>query len=90
MSNRLLIIPLVALIGISATACSNDPRGLGDAPVGTRHETRRQVWVNIDRYPNVAAFCIGENGIYTTTREAAPVVVPDDPNCDEGGVLAEP
>ena len=32
---------------------------------------------------------VGENGIYIHTREAPPVVVPDDPNCDEGGILTK-
>jgi hypothetical protein len=77
---------LVALVGCSSF---NDDRGIGDAPVGKQHEEPHQVWVNIDSYPNVAAFCIGANGVYTTTREAPPVVIKDDPNCAEGGVLHE-
>lgn len=76
---------------VGAAGCSgfNDDRGKGDAPVGRRHEAPRQVWQNLDGFPNVSAFCVGVNGVYTTTREAAPVVVPDDPNCAEGGILAE-
>jgi hypothetical protein len=78
----------VASFGLLAGCSSfNDARGVGDAPVGTTHEAPRQVWANIDKFPNVAAFCIGENGVYTTTREAAPVVIANDPNCAEGGIL---
>ena len=79
------------VVAVTAAGCSgyNDDRGKGDAPAGARHEAPRQVWQNLDGYPNVSAFCVGVNGVYTTTREAAPVVVPDDPNCAEGGILAE-
>ena len=79
------------VVTVTAAGCSgyNDDRGKGDAPVGTRHEAPRQVWQNLDGFPNVAAFCVGVNGVYTTTREAAPVVVPEDPNCAEGGILAD-
>lgn len=81
----------VAALGLVLAGCSgfNDERGRGDAPVGQRFEQPRRVWVNVDQFPNIAAFCIGENGVYTHTRQAAPVVVPDDKNCDEGGVLRD-
>lgn len=85
------IILAAALAGVSATACSsyNDARGIGDAPVGKKHEAPRQVWVNIDGFMNVSAFCIGPNGVYTHTREATPIIIPDDRNCVEGGLLFE-
>jgi hypothetical protein len=79
----------VALAAVAGCSGFNDARGIGDAPVGATSEAPRRVWVNIDQYPNVAAFCIGANGIYTTTRQAAPVVVADDPNCAEGGILRD-
>lgn len=79
---------LAALIVVaSLTGCSafNDARGLGDAPVGKVHETKREVWVNIDGYPNISFFCIGPNGVYTHTRVAAPIVIKDDGNCKVPG-----
>jgi hypothetical protein len=87
---RVVVVLGAATVALLA-GCSgfNDDRGIGDAPVGDRFEAPRRVWVNIDQFPNVAAFCIGANGVYTTTRQAAPAVVPDDPNCAEGGILRD-
>ena len=81
------IIAGLAVVILAGCGSYNDARGIGDAPVGKRHEAPRQVWQNIDGMMNIAAFCIGENGVYTHTREAPPVIVRDDPNCDEGGIL---
>lgn len=89
--NKLAPVTMALGLTLGAAACGNynDERGIGDAPVGVNHETKRQVWANIDKFPNVVAFCIGENGVYTTTREAAPVVIVSDPECKEGGILYE-
>lgn len=84
------IIAGLAIAGLAFTGCSkyNDARGRGDAPVGGVHEQARQVWENLDQFPNISAFCIGSNGVYTTTREGvALVIVQDDANCAEGGIL---
>lgn len=83
-----VVCPLVVLA--LATGCSeyNDDRGRGDAPTDQQPDKTVKVWPNADLFPNIAALCIGENGVYTTTREAAPEVVANDPNCDEGGELA--
>lgn len=88
--NRRLIIP-AAIVGVVVLtqASSCDRKGLGDAPVGKRHETARQVWTSPDEFMNIAAYCIGANGVYVHTRNAAPVVVPNDNNCAEGGALFE-
>lgn len=83
------VVALVGLLTALGAGCSNDEEGRGDAPVGERHESPRQVWVAPDLFPNITAWCIGQNGAYVTTREAAPVIIPDDPNCAEGGVLAD-
>jgi hypothetical protein len=90
-SPRRLAVLGAASVLVTLAGCSgfNDARGIGDAPVGPTFEKPRKVWVNIDQFPNVVAFCIGANGVYTTTREAAPTVVPDDPNCAEGGILRD-
>lgn len=78
----------VALAGSLIAGCGNDDRGLGDAPVDQAKDRTIPVWPNGNGYPNIAAFCIGGNGIYTTTREAPPAIVIDDPECDRGGILA--
>ena len=75
----------LAVLTLSASSC--DERGLGDAPVEQVDENERRVWVNGDTFPNISAFCIGNTGVYSTTREAAPAVIADDTNCLPGGVL---
>lgn len=83
-------IAAVALAAIALTGCKfEDERGVGDAPVGTLHEGPRQVWQNIDQFPNIVAFCIGRNGVYTHTRAAAPIVIANDANCTDDGILKE-
>jgi hypothetical protein len=85
------LLAIVAFVAIG-TSCSswNDDRGRGDSPVGKRHEAPRQIWFGPDRYHNVAAWCIGANGVYAHTRSGAPpVVIANDPNCEEGGILYE-
>jgi hypothetical protein len=80
------LIPALALA--SLTACNNrDSKGQGDAPVGERHEAPREVWLNIDKFPNVSAFCIGPHGAYTESAHDRVWMIEDDANCDEGGVL---
>jgi hypothetical protein len=85
---RLVItgVAIVAVFGLSASSC--DRKGLGDAPIGEQHEAPRQVWLSGDSFMNISPYCIGANGVYTHTREAPPAVVANDPNCAEGGVLA--
>jgi len=74
----------VALLG----ACNSwkEDRGVGDAPVGKSNDSAAYVINMPDTFMNLAWRCVGENGIYTHTREAAPVIVPADPNCAEGGL----
>lgn len=74
----ILIAAMTALVGCSAF---NDSRGKGDAPVGSRDDTPAEVINMPDSFMNVAHKCYGVNGIYAHTREAAPVVVPNDPMC---------
>ena len=92
--SALLLTVGLAAGGVMLTGCSeyNDERGRGDAPVGERHEDPRQIWQNLDKFPNVSAFCIGENGVYTNTgdnRDPVDIIV-SDPNCAEGGILYDP
>ena len=79
---------VLALAVLASCSKFNDDRGIGDAPADQQPDRHVKVWAMPDTFANVAAQCLGENGIYVTTREAAPVVVANDPNCDEGGVLA--
>lgn len=68
---------------IGACGGYNDDRGIGDAPVNQLPDREINVVPNADGYPNIGYFCIGVNGIYTTTREAPPVVIVNDPNCED-------
>lgn len=88
--HRAVAVAAILSALLVASGCSRDEKGMGDSPVGDRHEAPRQVWLAPDQYPNIAAWCIGVNGVYATTRQGAPpVIVTDDPNCQEGGVLYE-
>jgi hypothetical protein len=86
---RVATMALVVGVALAGMGCSgfNDDRGVGDAPVDQQADQARKVWPNADRFPNISAFCIGGNGVYTTTRQAPPAIVVDDPECAEGGVL---
>ncbi|HEY8547981.1 MAG TPA: hypothetical protein VIL36_23140 [Acidimicrobiales bacterium] len=88
---RVLSAVLAPMVAVAA-GCSafKDDRGIGDAAADQQPDRPVKVWPAPDKFMNVGAFCIGENGIYIHTREAPPVVVADDPNCDEGGVLYDP
>lgn len=86
-SCRRVLVALTAVAALAGCSNYNDERGKGDAPVGDIDEQPRNVWNNVNGFPNIAAFCIGDNGVYTTTREAAPTVIVDDPECAEGGAL---
>lgn len=70
------------LLSLMASSC--DSRGLGDAPLGRRHEAPRQVFVNPDSFPNLVATCVGDNLVISSTKYN-PTVVPHDPTCQEGG-----
>ena len=73
------MLALSALVGCNSY---NDERGRGDAPIGERDESARDVVFMPDKFPNLARFCDGGTAIYVTTREAAPVVVPNSRHCD--------
>ena len=77
-----LLIP-AALVALAACGAS-DSRGIGDAGVKSYDDTKAVVVNMPDQFSNVAFKCLGPNGIYVTTRQAAPVVVKDDPNCKKG------
>ncbi|MCB1018041.1 MAG: hypothetical protein KDB10_23350 [Acidimicrobiales bacterium] len=76
-----LLVPVVLGAILLTTAGSCDEKGLGDAPVGERIEGPRDIIVMPDTFANVAVVCDGPVRLYVTTREAAPVAVPDHPAC---------
>lgn len=80
---RKTILATTLVVAITSLGCSgyNNERGRGDAPVGERDDTPAQVINFPDLFMNVAMKCLGGNGIYTHTREGAPVVVANDPEC---------
>ncbi len=70
--------------GGALVACDSEDRGFGDAPVGTSDDSSAEIINFPNTFMNVAFKCFGPNGIYAHTREAAPLVVPNDPQCAEG------
>lgn len=86
----LAAVAAVAVLAVAGCSGFKDDRGIGDAPSEQQPDRPVKVWPVPDKFMNIGAFCIGENGVYIHTREAAPAVVADDPNCDEGGVLFDP
>lgn len=79
------VAALAALSILTLAGCSeyNDQRGKGDAPVQNRAgDDAPAVVINMpDGFSNIAVKCLNGNGLYVTTREAAPVIVKDDSNC---------
>lgn len=57
--------------------------GTQDAPIDTNKQDNTTPYIiNMpDGFMNLAFKCHGSDGIYAHTREAAPVIVPNDPNC---------
>ncbi len=80
-NRRRLVIGLALVLVLVGGAGSCDEKGLGDAPIGDRHEGPRDVIVMPDTFANLAVVCDGPARIYVTTRDASPVVVMDHPAC---------
>jgi len=79
------VLAVCAVAALAGCSDFNNDRGKGDAPVGDRDDAPAVVVNFPDGFMNVAVKCHGPNGIYTHTRAAAPVVVPNDPTCQEPG-----
>jgi hypothetical protein len=79
MRRGILAVVLVALVGCGDTSPT------GDAPTGEVDDLPANVVNFPDQFMNVAWKCAGPNGIYSHTRTASPVVVPNDPLCAEPG-----
>lgn len=81
---RTAALAATALVVLASCGEYNDKRGRGDAPVASTDDTPAVVVNFPDLFMNVAFKCLGSNGIYTHTREGAPIVVPNDTNCRNG------
>jgi hypothetical protein len=79
------VIAGLLLSGVVLGGCSgfNNSRGIGDAPVGQQDRSAPEVVVFSDQFQNVETKCSHGNRLYTTTRNAAPVVVAHDPTCPQ-------
>lgn len=79
------VIGVLGLLGLAGCSDDADERGRGDAPIeGRRGDDSPANVINMpDEYSNVAFKCWGPNGIYVTTRDVAPVVVPGDAQCED-------
>jgi len=84
---RRAIIPIAGLL-LLAAGCSQgsygNSHGIRDAPVesaGNQNNGPAHIITFPNGFENVAFKCDGVVGIYTTTRQAAPVVIPNDPHC---------
>lgn len=82
-----LACALAALcLALLLSSCSTDKKsnGVGDAPV-ERRNVDNSAPLHIldfpDQFENVAMKCLGSNGVYASTRDAAPVIVVNDVNC---------
>jgi hypothetical protein len=75
-------VPIAALALTVGCSQWNDDRGRGDAPVADPKDDTPAKVINFpDRFANIAFKCFGNAGLYVTTRNAPPVIIPDDPNC---------
>ena len=72
---------MALVVGLVLTSCSSDTRGTGDAPVGPYDDSPARIVNFPNNFANVAFKCLGHNGIYSSTREAPPVIIVNDPEC---------
>lgn len=81
--NTRLTIAAVVTAALLVAGCDNynNERGRGDAPVESSDDSPAVIINFPDQFHNIAFKCMGGNGLYTHTREAAPVVIVDDPEC---------
>ena len=86
---RVLTTVAVGAVLMMTMGNSCDRKGLGDAPVGEALEKPRTVIVMPDQFPNLVVVCDATTRIYVTTRQAAPVAVPDHPACEDAAPLDE-
>jgi len=90
MKQHRLAKPLVAIVALvcalaAVSGCASDRRGTGDSPVAGHHGENSPADVTNfpDQFANIATKCVGGAPgfrAFVTTREAAPVILPD-PTC---------
>lgn len=80
------IAVVVAVMAVAAGCSSyNEERGRGDAPVGDRDDSAKDVINFPDQFANVATACDAYgHRIYVTTRAGGALVVIADPTCAGG------
>jgi hypothetical protein len=78
------VIPII-IVAFALGGCSswNDKHGKGDSPVGKTDDSPARVVNMPDGFANLAIKCYNGNGIYVTTRDAAPTIIVNDPNCPQ-------
>ncbi|HEX5015977.1 MAG TPA: hypothetical protein VFX15_00150 [Actinomycetes bacterium] len=76
------------IAGLILVGCSTENKPTDDLSddLGTYDETGWTIVMNFDEFPNVGYRCIGGDKVYTTTRQSdGLVVVPNSPDCRDGG-----
>jgi hypothetical protein len=84
---RARTLALAAVLVVGAGACGDSSHGTQDSPVepANQQDNRAPHIINMpDGFMNLAFKCNGKDGVYAHTRDAAPVVIPNDPNCGVG------
>jgi len=80
MKRIVAVVALGFLAGCSQSGYGKS-HGIYDASIGQQDTGPAFVIDMPNGYMNVAFKCHGKDGIYAHTRIAAPVIVPNDPNC---------
>ena len=75
-TTRLLLVVAVPLLLAASCEATRDLEGVRAVDPDSAVIIR-----NADAYPNISILCVEGTGIFTTTREAAPVVIPDSDVC---------
>lgn len=83
---RGLLYASLAVTLVTACGTENSPTDDLSDQQGVYDHTGWTVVANFDEFPNIGYRCIGSDKVYSTTRIALPlVVVPNSPDCRDGG-----
>lgn len=76
------IVAVAAAVTVGLAGCgAQASRGIQDSGIKSTDNSKAAITNFPDGYANVAFKCIGKDGVYVTTRDAAPQVVLNDSNC---------